>query len=72
MPMVPSYRNQSTANQLTGFYMRATLALNGLMMREFLTASTITFAKITNKKGPKMDPCGTQQVSKSDSEKVLF
>ena len=52
--------------------MRATLALNGLMMREFLTASTITFAKITNKKGPKMDPCGTPQVSKSDSEKVLF
>ena len=35
-PVLPSYRNQSTsqlictANQLTGFYMRATLALNGL------------------------------------------
>ena len=34
MPVVPSYRNQSidicTANQLTGFNMRATLAFNGL------------------------------------------
>ena len=33
MPVLPSYRNQSVdllANQLTGFYMRATLALNGL------------------------------------------
>ena len=41
MPVLPPYRNQSidfhsksieicTANQLTGFYMRATLAFNGL------------------------------------------
>ena len=35
MPVLPSYRNQSTdllccANQLTGFFMRATLAFNGL------------------------------------------
>ena len=34
MPVLPTYRNQSIdllANQLTGFYMRATLALNGLI-----------------------------------------
>ena len=36
MPVLPSYRNQSielicSANQLTGFYMRATLAFNGLI-----------------------------------------
>ena len=33
MPAFPSYRNQSidlSANQFTGFYMRATLAFNGL------------------------------------------
>ena len=33
MPALPSYRNQSidlSANQFTGFYMRATLAFNGL------------------------------------------
>ena len=32
MPVLPSYRNQSIcfANQLTGFYMSATLAFNGL------------------------------------------
>ena len=29
MPVLPSCRNQS-ANQLTGFYMRATLAFDGL------------------------------------------
>ena len=33
MPVLPSYRNQPIdlcANQLNGFYMRATLAFNGL------------------------------------------
>ena len=32
MPVLPSYRDHSkcTANQLTGFNMRATLAFNGL------------------------------------------
>ena len=33
MSVLPSYRNQSIdllANQLTGFYMRATLTFNGL------------------------------------------
>ena len=35
MPVLPSYRNQSIdlqANQLTGFFMKATLALNGLII----------------------------------------
>ena len=35
MAVLPSYRNQSIdlyRNQLTGFYMRETLALNGLNM----------------------------------------
>ena len=33
MPVLPSYRNQSIccANQMTGFYIRATLAFNGLI-----------------------------------------
>ena len=42
MPVLPTYRNQSTdlhsksqliciANQFTGFYVRATLAFNGLI-----------------------------------------
>ena len=33
MPVFPSYRNQfiRTAIKLTGFYMRATLALNGII-----------------------------------------
>ena len=31
MPVFPSCRNQSIANQLTGFYMRATLTFNGLI-----------------------------------------
>ena len=30
VPVLALNRNQSTANQLTGFYMRATLTLNGL------------------------------------------
>ena len=30
MPVLPLYRNHCSANQLTGFYMRATLAFNGL------------------------------------------
>ena len=39
MPVLPSYRNQSLiciANQLTGFYMRATLAFNGFTFKECL------------------------------------
>ena len=43
-----------------------------LMMREFLRTFTISFAKIINNKGPKMDPFETQQVSKPDSDKVLL
>ena len=33
MPVLPLYRNQSTdlLSKLTGFYMRATLAFNGLI-----------------------------------------
>ena len=49
MPALPSYRNQSidlqlicTANQLTGFFMSATLALNGLNGGK----NESTFAKI--------------------------
>ena len=36
MPVLPSYKNQSIdlpANQLTGFYTRATQAFNGLMKK---------------------------------------
>ena len=71
MPVLPSYRNQSIdlhphietsqliccANQLTGFYMRATLALNGLTIA-FQTSINFwskkrdikltTFAKVLN------------------------
>ena len=43
-----------------------------LMMHKFLRTSTIPFAKIINNKGAKMDPCTMPQVSKSDSNKVLF
>ena len=43
-----------------------------LMMHKFLRTSTIPFAKIINNKGAKMDPCAMPQVSKSDSNKVLF
>ena len=43
-----------------------------LIMREFLRTSTMSFAKIINAKGPKIDPCGTPQVSKSDLDKVLL
>ena len=48
MPALPSYRNQSidlSANQFTGFYMRATLAFNGLRPLKDQggkTATTIT------------------------------
>ena len=44
MPVLPSYSNQSIiccANQLTGFYMRATLALNGLISTRVLLIHTI-------------------------------
>ena len=42
MPVLPSYRNQSiwTVNQLTGFYIRATLAFNKF---NFLTGNGITY-----------------------------
>ena len=37
MPVLSSYRDQSIciANQLTGFYMTATLAFNGLLKIDF-------------------------------------
>ena len=44
MPVLPSYSNQSIiccANQLTGFYMRATLVLNGLISTRVLLIHTI-------------------------------
>ena len=37
------------------------------MMCEFLRTSTILFAKIINNKGPKMDPCGIPQVTKTNT-----
>ena len=49
-----------------------TMASTYLVMREFLRTSTISFAKIMNNKGPKMDPCGKPQVSKPESGKVLL
>ena len=49
-----------------------TVSSGYLMMREFLRTSTRLFAKIMNNKGPKMDPCGTPQASKPDSDKVLL
>ena len=41
-----------------------------LMMREFPRISTISFTKISNNNGYKMDPCGTLQITKSDLGKV--
>ena len=37
----------STANQLTGFYMRATLTLNGLYIRSSLIYSGMTHLVVT-------------------------
>ena len=42
-----------------------------LVMFEFPRTSTISFAKNIDNKGPKMNPCGTPQVSKLDSDKVF-
>ena len=52
MPVLPSYKNQSIdlicANQQTGFYMRATRALNGLTEVTFsLTMTNLLDLKST-------------------------
>ena len=50
MPVLPPYRNQSIANQLTGFYMRATLAFNGLTiskMNNLLHSSVVEISLCT-------------------------
>ena len=59
MPVLPSYRNQS--NQFTGFYMRATLVLNGLI---FWMGSKI-FIKIVYQQWYKILSCRLCNLVKS-------
>ena len=51
MPVLPSYRNQSIvwhSKKLTGFYMRATLAFNGLKSKSrFDNVKLLLFGKRT-------------------------